>query len=118
MSYDSCTACKEAGTNPIRGANVHIVYDPAIQMPGTPTIAGHRLAARHMAERAVIFGIEEQMQGYDLTREEILVACWWAGQWGSRKLKKILGEWSKMAGRHLWYQCVNIPDPPMIEGKA
>lgn len=112
MSYRDCLACKEVGTKPKHGEGVTIEYNPGIQMPGTPTIKGHRLAADHIAIRAYKFGIKDVMEDFVLSREEVLVACWWAGLWGPRRTRKWLGEWAKESGRHLWYGCIQIPDPP------
>ncbi|KKM70914.1 hypothetical protein LCGC14_1436010 [marine sediment metagenome] len=90
MSDSDCLTCKNLKTRERPGKGVTIVFNPRIQMPGTPTIEGHRLAAEHMASRAVKFGVGEVMDDYQLEREQVLVACWWAGQWGPRRLKKIL----------------------------
>ena len=117
MSYKDCLACKEAGTKPTPGKGVCIVYDPTIQMPGTPTIQGHRLSAQQIASRVLKFGIEDEMDDYQLTREEALVACWWGGLHGPRRLRQALRAWAENAGWHLWYQCASIPDPPREEGK-
>ena len=119
MSNSGCLTCKNLGTRARRGKGVTIVFNPRIQMPGTPTIEGHRLAAEHMASRAVKFGVEKMMDDYQLEREQVLVACWWAGQWGPRRLKKILKSWSEEeAGPHLWYGCIHITDPPRVEANA
>ena len=112
VSYRDCLACKDAGTTPKKGANVHVVYDPAIQIHGCPTIMGHGISAQMMAVRVLKFGLKSEMENYDLTREELLVACWWAGLFGPRRLKQALGEWAEVAGAHLWHRCVAIPDPP------
>lgn len=107
-----CLACKAAGTRPKGGTGVRIVFDPGIQMTGTPTIEGHRLAAEHMAGRMFELGESAVIDDYDLTPEELLAACWWAAKWGPRKYKKAWKEWGDIAGHHLWYQCINVPYPP------
>ena len=112
MSYRDCLACKEAGTKPKRGQGITIVYDPGIQIPGTPTVQGHRISAEQVAGGAYRQGITEEMGDYDLTREEVLAACWWAGLFGPRRLRKVFEAWAVQAGHHLWYQCIQIPDPP------
>ena len=116
MSYLDCLACKQAGTDPVKGDHLCVVYDPAIQMPGSPTIQGQRLSANFMAARAYSLGIASQMEDYKLPREALLVACGGAGLYGPRRLRKVFGEWAQVAGRHLWYGCINIPDPPTKEG--
>ena len=115
MTYRNCIACKEAGTKPKRGKKVRIVYDPGITMPGPPTLEDTRLGAEFMARRVAAFGVEEAMRDYPLTREQVIVCCWWVGAYGNRrtKLNKLLREWAEWAGWHLWYGCINIPDPPM-----
>lgn len=112
MSYRDCFACKQQRKKPKPGLGVLIVFDPRIQMPGTPTISGHRLSARQIAQHAWCEGINETMQYYDLTREEVLLACWWAGHWGPRLLREAYREWSAEAAMHLWSGCINITDPP------
>lgn len=112
MSYKDCLACKEAGTKPKRGVGKRLVIDPRITMSGPPTIEGHRLGAEFMARRVYALGLQEQMEDYALTREELLVACWWAGTYGPRTMKKALGEWAARAGHHLWYGCIQIPESP------
>lgn len=69
-----------------------------------------------MASRTFAFGVQEVMDDFTLSREEVLVACWWAGQWGPRRLRMAFKAWSeKEAGPHLWHGCVNIADPPQHE---
>lgn len=108
----ACGACERDGKRSRWGKNVRIVYDPAIQMPGTPTIEGHRLAAQFIAERFFALGKHEAQDDYDLTHEEMVVTCWWAAHWGPRKLKQAWKEWGQEAGNHLWYRCINVPLPP------
>lgn len=113
MSYRDCLGCEKAGTKPKRGKGIRLVFDPQITMPGPPTIEGHRLSAEFMARRVRVCGITEEMDDYQLTREELLVVCWWAGEFGSRRLRKCWGGWAQIAHQHLWHGCINIPDPPM-----
>ena len=113
MTYQSCLACKAAGSDPLEGAGVTVSYDPGITMPGTPTIGGHRLAARVVAALVLKRGVQDVMDDYyALTREEVLVACWWSGLYGPPKLRKALKAWATIAGWHLWYRCIQIEDPP------
>ena len=106
-----CLSCRQAGRRPKRGEGVRIVYDPGIQMPGTPTIGGHRIAAEQMAAYLYEYGIEEA-NDWDLTHEELITACWWAAKWGPRRYKLAWKEWGEMANLHLWYGCINVPLPP------
>ena len=91
---------------------LRIIYDPAIQITGTPTIEGHSLPAEHMASHFFELGEEEAQDDYGLTREELIVACWWAAHWGPRKFRKAWKEWGERAGSHLRYGCINVPLPP------
>ena len=91
---------------------MRIVYDPAVQMPGTPTIERHRLSAEMMASAYYEMGWKEVKANWLLTHEELLAACWWAAHWGPRKFKKAWKEWGELAGWHLWYRCINVPLPP------
>jgi len=112
MGYRDCFACEKVGGKPKRGKGTTIVFDPQIQMPGTPTLSGHRLTAELMAARVWIDGMAFAKDDYQLRREELLVACWWAGSFGPRKWKKRWGEWALNAGSHLWHNCIAISDPP------
>ena len=117
MGYRDCLACKEAGTKPKRGLNVRLVFDPRITMPGSPTLEGHGLGAEFMAKRVYALGLRDQIDDYELTREQLLVCCWWAGTYGPRSLKKAFGTWAKTAGWHLWHGCINVEDPPLRESE-
>ena len=113
MSYWECLACKQVGTEPERGVGIRVVNDPAVRS-GAPTIENHGLEAEFVTRRVLRFGVASEMEGYQLTREEVLVACWWSGTYGSRRLREALGEWAGTAGTHLWYRCISIPDPPTL----
>lgn len=111
----ACLPCKSAGRRPIYGSGeVEIVFNPRMVMPGPPTISNHRLGAEFMAERFYALGMESEREDYMLTREEVLVACWWAGTYGPHKFRKVWGEWAKIAGHHLWYSCIRIDYPPTL----
>jgi len=114
MGHLSCLACREGHTRPIYGKDVSVEFDPAVQMPGTPTIAGTRFSAEFAAHLVMMNGVKGTQKMYPhLTREELMVACWWAGLYGPRKYRKAWNEWAKAAGWHLWYRCVRIPEPPV-----
>lgn len=111
-----CLACREHGQRPKYIERVpSIVFYPPIGMPGRPTIEGHRLSAEHMAGQALHFGFAQTMKDYQLTNAELLVACWWAGQYGPRRFKRAWADWSQVAGWHLWYSCENAPQPAHSE---
>ena len=113
MSYLNCLACKEAGTKPKRGKLPNVIYDPRVKMAGTPTIEGTRHSVELAATRVYRWGIRDfNVTKWDIPHDALLVACWWAGTYGPRKFRKAWGEWAAIAGQHLWYGCVRIPDPP------
>ena len=115
MSCFKCFACEEAGTQPKKAKGHRLMINPRIFMAEPPTIEGHRLGAEFMARRVYSVGIEEALKDYDVDREELLLCCWWAGsRYNPRwtKLKRALRDWSSMAAPHLWYGCIQIPDPP------
>ena len=110
---DDCLYCKELRQRPIYGTSkASVEYHPGIQLPGTPTIKGHRLGAAAMSRCVLANGFDDTLEDFILTREELLVACWWAGLWGPRKFRKLWGKWAELAGNHLWHSCINIPNPP------
>ncbi len=114
MTYRDCLACEKDGTKPKRGKGIRLVFDPMMTMPGPPTIEGHRLGAELVADLVRDLGFKDTMAGWHLTREELLVACWWAGDYGPRRYRKAWGKWAQAARQHLWYGCINITDPPAV----
>lgn len=118
MGYRDCLACKEAGAEPKKGAGKRLVFDPRITLPGVPSLEKHRLGAEFMARRVYALGIADQMDDYEVSREELLVACWWAGLYGPRSLRKAFGKWAEVAGWRLWYGCIQIADPPLKAQEA
>ena len=93
-----------------------VVFDPTCQMPGSPTLMGHRMGAENLARLAMARGVpyvhSHEMYPH-LTRDEVVMACWWAGLWGPKKLRQYFGEWANEAGNHLWYRCGGFADPPV-----
>lgn len=113
MSYKDCAACFDARTKPTEMEPARIVFDPRIQMPGTPTIEGHRLGAEWVAGYIWAWGWDETQRAYpQLTDDMMFAVCWWAGRFGPRPFRKRWGEWAKVADGHLWYGCGSIPRPP------
>lgn len=110
-----CQACLEARTQPIDAAGEYISHDPAV-VAGDAEINGQRLRAEMIADRIRELGIAESMESYGLTREQCLVACWWAGVYSQRRaLRKWFEDWAFLAGRHLWHSCIQVPDPPTLK---
>lgn len=59
-----------------------IAIDPAI-CSGTPCLAGHRIPVGMIAEVVYEHGVDEAIEQLSLTRYEVLVACWYAGAFGT-----------------------------------
>ena len=63
---------------------------------GTPVINGHRLGAVDMAERYWYLGEHVQseiLDAFELTRAELLTCCWYAAEYGPRRLQKAWKAW-------------------------
>jgi len=79
-----------------------IAIDPAMRS-GEPTINHTRLPVDAvLGVLAAGESIEHAMDDYDVTRADILVACWYEGTYGSRKRRRQLGAWAKEAHGLLW----------------
>ncbi len=114
MTSFDCLACEMAGTTPQKGEGVVLTINPRYQRHGVVSVDG---GGEYLLDRVLIDGVEETIADYPpVTREAVLVFCWWAGLHGSRRFRKVWGEWAQKADEHLWYGCINIPDPPK-EGK-
>lgn len=94
---------------------------------GEPVIAGRRLGALDMADRYWHLGESadfEILRAYDLTRAELIVACWYAAQHGSRTMRQRWAGWLRetwaatgegVVGRDnlgWWGSWDEIPFPP------
>lgn len=126
MTTRDCGACRREGQEPTWplprmtspqamyvGTMPRVVYDPCRSaLLDPPILEGHRLGAAFVADLAWHLGIDDLMDDYELRREEVLVCCWWAGRWGTRKWRGVYGAWAMSAHEHLWHGCVNVADPP------
>lgn len=105
-----------------------IVTDPAI-MGGAPCIAGTRVPAAAVAVAVAMGdGVAGVAADYDLTRGEVLLACWWivtVRRWTGltpRDQRDIVGSWGywagdvhgSFAGREGAWGLDDIPDPPEV----
>lgn len=116
-----CLRCREARQRPKYVELPLLVFDPQRVMAGPmPLIANHRLSADMICAYAYGYGGigNSEVEAYDVTAAEQIMACWWAGLYGSRKWKKRLGTWAEVAGQHLWYGCVNVPPLPATPEEA
>lgn len=100
----------------------HVEVDPSVRY-GAPTVVGRvrvvDVADLVWAGEPVVVVMEE----HNLTRVEVLVACWYAGTHGfpgrtgmpSRVWRQRWGTWADKAGLVLWRadgDTGTIPDPP------
>lgn len=105
--------------------------NPAI-CSGELTAGGSRIGVEQIAEQVWYGGVDEMVRDYSITREQVLVACWWVGATGITSIYKTngggykrnyrpgvwqdrWGEWAKAAHDVMWsahgdYSA--IPDPP------
>lgn len=88
----------------------HVRTDPA-QRFGRPNVGGSDVVA--LAD-AVWVGesVEEVADEYGLRREDVLVACWWVGSYGTRSGRRRFRLWAMDVERKLWLRQYDVPDPP------
>ena len=83
---------------------------------GYPSIEGHRIDTRMVAEHSSTLGGESAMDTWDLTRDEVMVACWFEARYGSRGLKRLWREWLARWETTLWHShekaWAAVPFPP------
>jgi uncharacterized protein (DUF433 family) len=93
---------------------------------GEPCIGDHRIPVDMVVELAWDGGVKSAMWTWNLTRGEVLVACWYAaeinvvrlgqrrrGPWQAR-----WGEWAQDAQGALWKADYDaVPDPPTKDGQ-
>jgi len=65
----------------MRDASCEIWIHPG-RYSGVPCIGGTRIPLDSVVGLAWVYGVETAMSDYDLTREGVLVACWYAGIYG------------------------------------
>lgn len=96
----------------------HVSIDPGIK-GGQPCIAGTRLTAEWLADHVWRGRTCEDMQGdWDyLTREDMLVACWYVATYGPRSWRKRWSRWAEDAHPFLWDSTrqAACPWPPTIQ---
>lgn len=105
-----------------------VVIDPAM-LSGTPCISGRRIPVYMVADMVWHNGVDEAMHMWALSREEVLVACWYAASigtvhiWGNKGLKRQPTPWPRRWGAwaddehgNFWRQDYDqITDPPKAE---
>ncbi|MGI5247798.1 DUF433 domain-containing protein [Dactylosporangium sp. CA-139066] len=102
-----------------------VAVDPAMKS-GQPTVNGTRLTVAAVADYVWADGVDQAAADHDLTRGDVLVACWYAGTVGLPGRRKSLAptplwrrRWSAWADdvhQALWSVTTvdydKIPDPP------
>lgn len=116
-----------------------IAVDPAV-LSGTPCLSGTRIPVYLIVDVAWNEGIAPAMEMWNLTREQVLVACWFAGAYGTVELQEHPNddtdsheewarvyraepvdtvwlerwrEWAHTYSGDLWHMDYdNVPDPP------
>ena len=89
----------------------HVWIDPG-RMGGTPCLSGRRLPTESVATVTWTRGMAEACSCWDLSRSEVLVACWY--EWRHRNSEKPRGRWAKRAFPLLWKGDYDaVPDPPV-----
>ena len=84
---------------------------------GAPCIDGHRLPTDLIAYLYEIEGESAVMDDYDLTHDEVMVACWFEARHGrSRKRRKAWRAWLDMHEDVLWESkdWSVVPFPPRL----
>lgn len=103
-----------------------VVIDPAM-CSGEPCIAGRRLPVYLVAETVWWHGVDEGIACFDVTREQLLVACWYAavlpvliwGRGGVLKAQpnpwpKRWRDWADASHQALWSgKYDEVEDPPL-----
>lgn len=84
-------------------------------MSGQPCLDEHRLTCEQFAEY-VWNGMEDEIyKGWDyLTRDDVLVMCWYQARYGSRAWQKRWKAWLERYSGKLWYSAdwESVPMPP------
>jgi uncharacterized protein (DUF433 family) len=90
-----------------------VTTDPAVKF-GEPTVEGRPVEA--LASQIYAGdSLDSVATGFDLTREQVLVACWHQGHHGPRFWRRRWGAWAAQAHKELWNSRYDIPDPPSRE---
>lgn len=106
-----------------RGCNTApaIVTEPGV-LYGEPHIAGSRVSAMQIAvqwwNRFEDGGIADLAALYVLQSADIIVACWWAGTYGTRTWKRRYGAWAVAVHPQIWRGDYTVEAPPQCERPA
>jgi uncharacterized protein (DUF433 family) len=56
--------------------------------------------------------VEVVAEEYDVTREEVIVACWWLGRHGEPRWRRRWKAWTQVVESELWHGRYDVQDPP------
>lgn len=101
-----------------------ITFHPGMRS-GAPTISGIRIPIETVLYVIWLDGLEAAMHSWDLTREQVLVAAWFAGTYGIDDTptpagrnrggvwRKRYGQWAQSWSGQMWSgNFERVPDPP------
>lgn len=92
-----------------------ITHDPAMRS-GQACLNHTRLPVESIA--GYIWageGVDDVIKAYEITRADVLVACWWIGAHGPRAWRKRWGAWANSVHGELWHCRYDVPEPPSSE---
>lgn len=90
---------------------------------GEPCVNGHRLPTRMIADHVFDGAGGTAEDTWDITRDEVLVACWFEARYGkSRTMRQAWRPWLERADPVLWHSTkeawAGMPMPPTREDAA
>lgn len=105
------------------------VWSHPARRSGDPCVGGTRVPVNLVIAVVWAHGVAEAETSYDLSRQQILGACWYAGVgnavslWGKGGLRARRGPWHKRWGQwaeemhtHMWHgNWDDVTDPPTQE---
>jgi uncharacterized protein (DUF433 family) len=94
----------------------HVWVAPG-RVSGEPCLGGHRLPTRTVVDHYDAAGLSPTMDGYRITRFDVLVCCWYEARYGrSRTRKAAWSDWLAENEDALWTgDWSGIPFPPRAE---
>lgn len=106
---EHCGRCPVAHGRPV------IIVDPAARF-GHPTVRG--VSTRDIAATVAADDVPTACHEYQLSRHEVLLACWYEGTWGWRR-----GVWGDWADRQAYTLLAHgradtLPDPPRVPARV
>jgi uncharacterized protein (DUF433 family) len=107
----------------IHDSDPHVLIGPAVAVRADPARRFGAPAIKGISCEAIALqmlagdDIATIAEDYDLTRADILVACWYLGLYGSRRWRRSWRQWAEQAGQAMWdtrtVDYDQIPDPPL-----